>query len=292
MSRIIVSRKIAKRNPFVSFFLSAAIPGIGQMYNGELSKAVAFLFAAVFPFLSLAAYIGINHDDSYLFYFVYAAFFASASYVISAVHAARKSYTEKQLHLKKYNTGLFYFVFFVFGSALIVASILITFSFFEFVSIVKDSQPVLKKNEIVLLLKFNKNGFRNGDLVLADNRFMRIVASHPDTVEINGGLLSVNRVNLHLGIADEQSKKLFSIDDINFLITEKNRLTYAVIYSPDKKNQNKFTLLLNKDEVLLVADNRLEKNFYKIVKIESIKGRIEGIIYSPNTYKILSKPYL
>ncbi len=46
-------------NPFVAAALSAFVPGLGQIYNRELERGIAFIVASVLAGLSVAILVGI-----------------------------------------------------------------------------------------------------------------------------------------------------------------------------------------------------------------------------------------
>ncbi len=75
------------RNPLVSLILSLVIPGVGQVYNGEVGKGIAFIVLAfVFLFLTIFL-IGI---PLYLVLWLYAMYDAyKGAERFNAVHAGQ-----------------------------------------------------------------------------------------------------------------------------------------------------------------------------------------------------------
>lgn len=62
------------RKPAISAILSALVPGLGQIYNGETAKGLLFLLAAVILFLSIGYLVGIVLYPVFWVYAVYDAY--------------------------------------------------------------------------------------------------------------------------------------------------------------------------------------------------------------------------
>lgn len=48
-----------QKKPYVALALSACIPGVGQMYNGQVGKGISFLFGYIVSWLFAWTLIGI-----------------------------------------------------------------------------------------------------------------------------------------------------------------------------------------------------------------------------------------
>lgn len=145
--------KIKKRSPFIAFILSANIPGLGQMYNGQLLKGillicgVAFGFAILyevgaFPglkgmFLELAVALG---------FYVY--LFCDSIYIASK----RKDFT-----FKKYNRWYYYIIFsacFILASIYVFTPLAMSHIPLEIYKIPSNSmKPALSRGDIILVDK-------------------------------------------------------------------------------------------------------------------------------------------
>lgn len=61
-------------NPFVAAALSAFVPGLGQIYNRELERGIAFIVASFLAFLSVMIMIGIVLYPAVWIYSIYDAY--------------------------------------------------------------------------------------------------------------------------------------------------------------------------------------------------------------------------
>jgi len=88
-----------KRNPFFSSFLSLLVPGLGQLYNGELKKAVVF-YMAQFAFFVPPFVIGLQYTPRGLFIIL---LIVALFYFFAMGEATISSFKFKKISLKPYN---------------------------------------------------------------------------------------------------------------------------------------------------------------------------------------------
>ncbi|HUU76509.1 MAG TPA: hypothetical protein VMW63_10570 [Methanoregulaceae archaeon] len=69
-----VSKPADIRNPGISAILSALVPGLGQIYNGQTGKGLVFLLLAVILFLSIGFLVGIVLYPLFWMYAIYDAY--------------------------------------------------------------------------------------------------------------------------------------------------------------------------------------------------------------------------
>ncbi|MCJ7772537.1 MAG: signal peptidase I, partial [Desulfobacterales bacterium] len=93
-----------KRNPFFSSFLSLLVPGLGQIYNGELKKGIVFYFAQ-FAFLIPLFALGLQYTPRGLF-IILSIFVLFYFFVMG--EATFRSLAKKSVVLKSYNKWYVY----------------------------------------------------------------------------------------------------------------------------------------------------------------------------------------
>lgn len=67
------------KNPVISAILSFVIPGLGQIYNGQIVKGVGFVFIAVFLLFAILIFVGYVYPISWI-YVIYPIFWIYAIY--------------------------------------------------------------------------------------------------------------------------------------------------------------------------------------------------------------------
>ncbi|MBW1847532.1 MAG: signal peptidase I [Deltaproteobacteria bacterium] len=92
------------RNPFFSSFLSLLVPGLGQLYNGELNKAVIFYLAQFALFIPLFA-ISLQYTPRGLFIIL---LIVVLFYFFAMGEATLRSFIKKSVTLKPYNKWYVY----------------------------------------------------------------------------------------------------------------------------------------------------------------------------------------
>jgi len=92
------------RNPFFSSFLSLLVPGLGQLYNGELNKAVIFYLAQFALFIPLFA-ISLQYTPRGLFIIL---LIVVLFYFFAMGEATLQSFIKKSVDLKPYNKWYVY----------------------------------------------------------------------------------------------------------------------------------------------------------------------------------------
>lgn len=106
-----------KRKPLVAFLLSIAAPGLGQVYNGQLKKGLSLFFSIVVAFVIVRVF----HLAIYFYGYIALLVFALLIRIYSVIDAFIVARRLKQYQLKKFNTELFYVLYFVLIMGSVVA---------------------------------------------------------------------------------------------------------------------------------------------------------------------------
>jgi len=292
--KIIQTLKTKARNPGVSFVLSLIFTGMGQMYNGDLVRGAAFCLLRTMPFLALPAWIITRRPaTSLIAFFCFIAIvmvITIASPLEALIHARR----EREMPLKAYNSNLYYALFALVQIILTAIGVLIIVTCFS-IDRVKDKTagPLLRPDEIVLINCIMPGGPQRGELVMMDGGAVgRVVALGGDTVIYDDNVFFVNGTLLSLGYLADQVIDRFSSEREEILSESNEGRKYPIQF----KQSPSITLQaiprpIRKGTVLVAADTRLEEGFARAVAMDSVRGRVEGILFSSKISKICMDAY-
>lgn len=188
------------RKPWLAGLLSLVQPGLGQVYNGEIRKALLFY---ALSFLLLPGLFLCLHSEFIRVFLLSCALIVPVYYIAVIVDAVRTAKRlDNQYIPKRYNKVIVYIGVFLFVvilsnslSALVKSNLVKAYRFPS-----ASMEPTLLKGDHVLVdrSKSARNP-RNGDLIVFEypedpskDFVKRVVAVEGDTVEIRNKLLYVN----------------------------------------------------------------------------------------------------
>jgi signal peptidase I len=208
-----------KRKPFLAAILSLLFPGVGQIYNGQLRKAIIFIFISLF-LPSLLYFTGLQYSFyGLVFIGIISVGFFYFYVVIDAVLVSRQV---KETVLKPYNRWFIYIAF-------AVVSLLISeFNTSEFIGYAVRGikafknptsgmeQTMLVGDHFYVNLKAYKDKLpANGDVIVfrypedtTKNFIKRVMAAEGDTIEIQNKKVIVNGKAIDDTHASFQDKKI------------------------------------------------------------------------------------
>jgi hypothetical protein len=287
--KIIQTLKMKARNPGISFVLSLIFTGMGQMYNGDLVRGVAFCLLRTIPFLALPAWIITRRPATTMtafFCFIPIVLAITIASPLEALIRARKS---REIPLKVYNSGIYYALFGLVHIILTAIGVLIIVSFFS-IERVKDEKagPLLKPDEIVLINRYMPGGPRRSELVMmAGGAVGRVMAQGGDTVIYDDNVFFVNGTILSLGYLADEVIARFSPEREDILSEKNEGRKYPVRFKQSPSIvPREFPRPIRKGTVLVASDTRLEEGFALVVKADAVRGRVEGILFSSSISKI------
>jgi signal peptidase I len=185
-----------KRKPILALLLSIWTPGLGQIYNGRLSRGFVILGITITGYLLLTVFnIGIHFYGLIL---ALSAVLLTRLYgIIDAIIGSVKA---KQYSLKKYNTVTFYIVYglFSFGvSAVTVYGGVIGIQLFTVPT--TSNSPTLQPNDYIVMDKraYDSKAISCGDLVAYNAKdgkvyIGRIIGLPGDTLNIKHSVVTLN----------------------------------------------------------------------------------------------------
>src|SRR5262245_1164740 len=106
---------MSRRNPIVALALSLLMPGLGQVYNGELTKGLSLFLIMAFT-IPLSAWIGIHAAPLLWILVLIGALMTLAVYVLCAVDSFKTArHIGEDYVLASYNRSYVYLASLFFG---------------------------------------------------------------------------------------------------------------------------------------------------------------------------------
>jgi len=272
---------IKRRNPFSALLLSI-VPGLGQIYNGQLTKGLVFLTIDLLVPIAFGLTGTLNNFNGLISWGV-----VSISYIIYRMTdgfiQAKKLI---KYELKSYNKWYVYLSF--------VIALVIVRTFLDFpasTGIQSFSIPSTSMNPTMLpgdrvvasLNYYNNNSIQQGDIVVfnspqGDIWTFRVIGLPNDSIEIKEGKVYVNNQLNELTttgeyLLDDQEVIQYQ-EQLNQTKTIKT-LRYKNISMTDKQIFDKIEVPEN--EYFLMGDNRdnaYDSRFLGTIKRDDILGRV------------------
>jgi len=286
--KIIQTLKTRARNPRISFVLSLLFTGLGQMYNGDLARGVAFCLLRTMPFLALPAWVITRRPATSITAFICFIAIVLAITIASPLEALVRARRKRELPLRVYNSNLYY-AFFALAQIMLTAVVVLMLASFFSIERVKDETagPLLKPEDIILINHYMPRGPRRGDLVMtAGGAVGRVVALGGDSVRYNNNVFFVNGTVLSLGYLADGVIARFSSEREDVVSETNEGRKYPVRFKQSPDITLQVDGPIRKGAVLVAPDTRLDKDFAKVAPADSIRGRVEGILFSTRIFKI------
>ncbi len=259
------------RKPWIAGLLSLTQPGLGQMYNGEILKALVFY---LLPMLVIPGLILCLHSEFVRICLVSIALFSTAYYVIALIDAVRTANRYKDNYLpKKFNRAIAYA-----GVFLLAVMVNISTSAILKSSVVKayklpsaSMEPTLLIGDHILLDRSQAaRSPQKGAIIVFEypedsskDFIKRVVATGGDTVEIRDKQLYVN------GIAVKEPYIAHKEADM--------------IPASQNPRDNFGPQIVPVGTYFVMGDNRdrsYDSRFWGIVRGDKVKGTVKDIYWS------------
>ncbi len=263
-----------------ALILSFILPGLGQVYNGQLKKGIVFLL--------LPPSIGITLTIFGLIPFVIAGILSIAFFVLILWDSVKQAKIVKKIDLKRYNKWYYYLLIFI-------LFLLVDVFIFEDLKRYKSYRiptgamiATIIPGDYVVMDKFaydftipitqsktKYSDIERGDIVVFPNPIdpeidylKRVVAIGGDVLEIQGDLVSING----------------QIENASYAYFNQNILPV----------DNKIKNTIPAGKLWVMGDNRrnsFDSRHYGVIDESSIKGKIEVIYWSHDPTKNLFNGY-
>ena len=288
-----------KREWWIAALLSFFLPGLGQIYNGQLLKGGIHIVITHILILCLFEFNVIVSFYSFIIFVFTLLFFCVYSFTDAILVADRR----KVYQLKMYNKLYIYIIISIFT---------ITFRLYYLVPINRSielysiptagNSPSVEVGDYVLC---NNNAYNNktpdyGDITTftAPNKqtwFFRIVGLPNDIININKNKLTINGKVCDYEVVD---KKTLSNDYMpayhvtEFKETLPNGVAHNIYMNDefyDSSKTNIKSIKVPENEYFLMGDNRdnaLDSRYIGSIKKENIRGKIMFCYFSLNGKRI------
>jgi signal peptidase I len=173
------------RNTLAAVFLGLAMPGLGQVYNGELIKGISYFIITLVLIIAGFQLAALLPDGMLLFGALATILAAIAMYAISIIDAYKKAAQSNAAYQpKNYNRWYFYLALWLLGSPLLIGVAVkryVTDNCIESYRIPTSSmEPAVKSGEYVLADKtaYRRMAPKRGDIVIfiyPDDRSKRYI---------------------------------------------------------------------------------------------------------------------
>lgn len=298
-NRIIRSGTLFQRSPLIAFLLSLLFTGLGQLYNGELSKGMTFFVMRILSLLLIPFFLVVDEKNSYIFVFAILALFHFLIWLMAAVEALFSALRKRIFSLRAYNS-IFFYCAYGFVSSLLLGIAVIAASLFFMIARMNsnDMNPTVFNGEYVLINRYAAERTGIGDAVLygdGGERFGRIIAEQNSAFMYKDGLFEINRLELSIGVFSDRELERRGLDNREDIFFEINNRRYPIKYLPPAGSNFKKRyrpIRIQQGELLVAKDNRRMKEAYGIIKRKSIIGRVEGIIIGNTVKRMMLLPFV
>lgn len=287
--KIIQTQKTEPRRPGVSFALSLFFTGLGQMYNGDLARGAVFALFRVVALLAVPAALVSRRPASSIGMFLVMTAAALAVAAASPVEALVRARRRRDLPVRAYNTARYYALFAAVQKLAILLAMTVLLGFYSILAVHDDAAgPLLESGDIVLVTAYATDGPACGELVeLDDGAVARVLAHAGDTVRYHGNIFYINGRFLPMGYLADDAIGRFTRDREHVISETCGTRVYPVRFRQSPEiTPGGIVSPVPKGALLAATDTRLEKNFARIVHSGSVRGRVEGILFSTNVRKI------
>ena len=274
--------KIKRRNPFVAFLLSFFCRGLGQLYNGQLKRAVVFFSLELI--LSIMACILFRHMlasfDTAVTALTIIVSIGIAFMVFVAVDAYRGASRTRELKLKRYNRWYIYVALMLASIYLInpTFSLLITRNFKAYTIGSSGMKPALLVGDHLGcdVTYWRAHKPQRGDLVIfinpedrTNDLLKRVIAVEGETIEI-------------------RDKRVY-IDGQKIEDPWGVHLESTIIAAHVLPRDNMAPVRIPEDSVFVLGDNRdrsLDSRFWGPVDMRDLTGRPLYIYWAKDRHRI------
>jgi len=191
-----IKKRIRKREPIIAFLLSFILPGLGQLYNGQITKCIIIISLQIFEIFLLGFTRWIAHFSGLVFLVV----IFLLIYIYALIDAIVVAIGKKNYMLKVYNKWYLYVIFLLILVIIPLKNIVISiFGIQTFRMSTSSSRPTIQINDyLVVDLKAYKNkSIEYGDFIVYkgpknDMSVHRVIGLPKDEIEIKDSVIRVN----------------------------------------------------------------------------------------------------
>jgi signal peptidase I len=293
-SRLIISSSTKIARPAASFVLSLVATGLGQMYNGEIAKALALSFMRILPLIILPIAMNLKYSKSYMLVTISMVLLSAGIGIYSPFAAFMRAKRRTRI-MRPYNNFFYYAIYGIIIGSCIYAAIAMLFISFRII-VIKDNScsPIISQDDIALVRLYSPHEYRRGECILyGNNSTARIIGLNGDRISYSRSSITVNGVPLEKKrITDKKIEEFANSRRGSILAETIGNIDYPIIFEEIEKPGPDQTITVKDNYLAIAADNRISEDFIHNIKAINVIGRIEGIIYSPDRKLMLLSPFL
>ena len=288
---------VKPRNKFIALLLSVLLPGLGQIYNGQINKAFIFYGAYILiPFILKATKIAASFYGVILLYM-----FLALSILYIHVDAWRNAKRQQEYILKKYNKWYFYILFYIVlvsGLWFYTESSLNNMFVRSFSVSTTSGAPTLLPGDIIVadMSIYNNSEPDYGDLVVFippyDNQLyiFRVVGKPNDILEINNSEIKINGKAVNTSFIWNTEIDGMSVNEYEEVLPNGHKhFIFKYNTTSDSLKSNMKNILVPSDCYYLLGDNRgnaFDSRYMGTIGKEQIKGKATYCYWGRTTDRI------
>jgi signal peptidase I len=288
-------KKVIPRKAILAFFLSAIVPGLGQLYNGQLRKALFFSLGVLIFSISVSVFGLKVHFGAYAI--TLAVLILLRLFI--AIEAAITATRSKEYELKSYNKRYVYLLSVVIWYFAVFMFERIASETRYIISIVNSDSgfPTVFAGDYIL----GDYGFYTsqeptyGDLVIfsmpkGESDIYRIIGMPNDTLSIENQLVKYNDKALSSKLVSTLFYREYEMEE--FIETLPNGVEYKFVRSKMpffQGNGRSQEIIVPNNSYFLLGDNRdfsADSRFIGFVQREQIQGKLLSIYFSKDLKRI------
>ena len=273
---------VKPRNPWIAFFFSFFLPGLGQLYNGQPGKAALFLaFVVLFPII-IGFSGGLNTFSGLILLMVGELAFKGFVILDGVVHALR----QKEYVPKSYNKWYYYLLAgLVFFPALWVYDPRPMLGFQSFRIPTPSNSPTLQVGDYLLadMKAYRQSEPDYGDIVVFKKEdgvqyLYRVVGRPNDRLDLTDNIITINgRPGKATFLKDTVCDRMPVEEFMEELPNGHKHLIYKLKTTFKSPKANFTDMLVPEDSYFLLGDNRdnaLDSRYIGCVRKENMQGKI------------------
>lgn len=284
---------VKPRKPFVALLLSV-LPGLGQIYNGQVKKGLLFILIDLLVPILLGLFGILHHISGLVLMLCYGIAFVIYRMADGYIVAKRLKHYELQPFNKWY-------VYLLIAVSLFVIRVFLdgptSMGYQTFQLATPSMAPTLHRNDRVMTDLYGRKDQKvdYGDIVMFNSPqddvwAFRVIALPLDTIEIVDGLVYVNG---EVNAIEEKNRYLFNErEEIEYeekLSNNKKIKTLRSAHNNFPAARNMPALMVPEDEFFLMGDNRdnvMDSRFIGTIGRDELVGKVLYIYWGDSYDRI------
>lgn len=291
-------KKVKPRKAILAFLFSLIVPGLGQLYNGQIKKALLIFLGLLIYTMNINVFGFKGHFWIYVIAFIILVILR----LLIAIEATITAYKSKEYELKSYNKWYIYLLSAVIGYFSVSMLEGYAGKSRYILSIVHSDAgfPTIFAGEYILgdYSFYNSQEPSYGDLVIilmpnGESYIYRIIGMPNDTLSIENQLVKYNKKELTSKLLSTLFYEEHEMEE--FIETLPNGVEYKFVRTKTpflQENEALKEIIVPNNSYFLLGDNRdfsFDSRFVGFIKREQIQGKVLSIYFSKDIKRINNK---